>query len=214
MEKIQNNLDDYYNGLDEYSRGQWDDFHDAIEDFEGPYYEYPYRDVRGFRTTCRGYNVDRKSAFLAQPWTIGEQGRPATRSEKSLYYDQLGNRPFGKDYKAKKFKDATPLRLSEDYCERVYKQHVVDSYNELMREFPNFGQLPLPAKMGIMESHYQTGNMHVPTEWPKLNKYAKELNQKGICENIHRDPYQDGVYIANMKDRNKWGYQKCMEESF
>lgn len=213
MEKIQD-LDEYYNGLDDYSRGQWDDFHAAIQKFEGPFYEHPYRDVRGFRTTCRGHNVDDKDTFLAQPWTIGEEERPATQAEKSLYYDQLGDQPFGQDYDAKQFEDATPLRLSEEYCQRLYNKHVVDSYNDLMTKFPNFGQLPLPAHMAIMEPHYQTGDMYDRKEWPKLNQYAEELNQKGICENIRRDPYQDGVYISNMKQRNNWAYQKCMEESF
>ena len=209
--------DEYYNQLDDYSKNQWDQLHAALSDFEGEndMYNFPYLDTVGLVTDCKGRNVDDENTFYAQPYFNINTNQPATLAEKILYRNDLKRLPFGQSYSAKWYENKTPLRLPAGYCDNSYKTDIAKFYNQLQGSTPNYGKMPLPTQLSMLETHYNTGSLNDENSWPRLYKFSRAMDQQQICKNIHRKLYDDNNnFISNMPKRNDWAYKKCMEVPF
>lgn len=207
--------DEYYNQLDDYSKNQWDQLHAALSDFEGQSYNFPYLDTAGLITDCKARNVDDKDTFYAQPYFNINTNQPATLAEKILYRNDLKKSFADGVHVASWYKKLTPLRLPAGYCDNAYKTDIAKFYNQLQGSIPNYGKMPLPTQLSMLETHYNTGSLNNEKRWPRLYNFSRAMNQGEICKNIHRKPYDDNNnLISNMPKRNDWAYRKCMEVPF
>lgn len=207
--------DEYYNQLDDYSKSQWDQLNTAFSDFEGHGYDYPYLDTAGLITDCKGRNVDDENTFYAQPYFNINTNQPATLAEKILYRNDLKNSFADGAHIASWYEDKTPLRLPAGYCDNAYKTDITKFYNQLQGSIPNYGKMPLPTQLSMLETHYNTGSLNDENSWPRLYKFSRAMDQQQICKNIHRKLYDDNNnFISNMPKRNDWAYKKCMEVPF
>lgn len=113
------------------------------------------------------------------------------------------------------YKKLTPLRLPARYCDNAYKTDITKFYNQLQDSIPNYGKMPLPTQLSMLETHYNTGSLNNENSWPKLYKFSRAMKQSDICDNLSRKLYdKNNNFISNMPKRNDWAYRKCMEVPF
>ena len=61
-------------------------------------------------------------------------------------------------------------------------------------------------RQALLETHYTSNILN----WPKLRKAAKAKDRDWVCSELHRDETDR----PDLRRRNKWSYDKCMQGNF
>lgn len=158
---------------------------------------YIYLDIKGNMTTGIGLNVDNYETFMNIGWQV--DGRPATLKEKQVAYNRLTQLKkqgeFGQIYSAIKYKNETPLTISDEYAIQIAVNHLKGNVAYLQKNIPEFDTLPYPLKLVLLDICYNTGSLK-KEKWPKLYKAISQKNLTGIAQNVRRRDVNE--------HRNKW----------
>ncbi len=167
---------------------------------------HPYLDTKGLITVGGGANIDSWDDFRKINFTVN--GVPATEAEKLAAFgimrnlsnerDAQGN-PTNWDTKAKKFKDYTNVRISDEYARSLAQDHMTNDLAHVRREFADFDTFPQPLKEVLLDIQYNVKGGLNEQKWPSLYKAIRERNingENGIVANVHRKDVQ--------QERNDW----------
>ncbi len=216
--------ENYYKIL-EHLRGLKNDKGNYVGGFEG-YAGYPYLDIKGKNTVCTGNLIDENNTSKYQ-YTNIDTGKPATPKEIKQGYEN--NKVYQNDRKNLKtahpatfFEDKTNLRLTEEQCNDLDKDAIIERWNRLYDEFPNFKDMSWEIQLPIFDTHYQTGIFVDETgngaprdlpddkrRWKNLWKYARAKDVEKIADNLH----VLGEGKQNEK-RNKWRIDTALKGYF
>lgn len=168
--------------------------------------QHPYLDTKGLITVGGGANINSWDDFRKINFTVN--GVPATEAEKLAAFgimrnlsnerDAQGN-PTNWDTKAKKFKDYTNVRISDEYARSLAQDHMTNDLAHVRREFADFDTFPQPLKEVLLDIQYNVKGGLNEQKWPSLYKAIRERNingENGIVANVHRKDVQ--------KERNDW----------
>ena len=168
--------------------------------------QHPYLDTKGLITVGGGANINSWYDFRKINFTVN--GVPATEAEKLAAFgimrnlsnerDAQGN-PTNWDTKAKKFKDYTNVRISDEYARSLAQDHMTNDLAHVRREFADFDTFPQPLKEVLLDIQYNVKGGLNEQKWPSLYKAIRERNingENGIVANVHRKDVQ--------QERNDW----------
>ena len=168
--------------------------------------QHPYLDTKGLITVGGGANINSWYDFRKINFTVN--GVPATEAEKLAAFgimrnlsnerDAQGN-PTNWDTKAKKFKDYTNVRISDEYARSLAQDHMTNDLAHVRREFADFDTFPQPLKEVLLDIQYNVKGGLNEQKWPSLYKAIRERNingENGIVANVHRKDVQH--------ERNDW----------
>ena len=168
--------------------------------------QHPYLDTKGLITVGGGANINSWDDFRKINFTVN--GVPATEAEKLAAFgimrnlsnerDAQGN-PTNWDTKAKKFKDYTNVRISDEYARSLAQDHMTNDLAHVRREFADFDTFPQPLKEVLLDIQYNVKGGLNEQKWPSLYKAIRERNINGencIVANVHRKDVQ--------QERNDW----------
>ena len=168
--------------------------------------QHPYLDTKGLITVGGGANINSCDDFRKINFTVN--GVPATEAEKLAAFgimrnlsnerDAQGN-PTNWDTKAKKFKDYTNVRISDEYARSLAQDHMTNDLAHVRREFADFDTFPQPLKEVLLDIQYNVKGGLNEQKWPSLYKAIRERNingENGIVANVHRKDVQ--------QERNDW----------
>ena len=168
--------------------------------------QHPYLDTKGLITVGGGANINSWDDFRKINFTVN--GVPATEAEKLAAFgimrnlsnerDAQGN-PTNWDTKAKKFKDYTNVRISDEYARSLAQDHMTNDLAHVRREFADFDTFPQPLKEVLLDIQYNVKGGLNEQKWPSLYKAIRERNingENGIVANVHRKDVQ--------QERNDW----------
>ena len=168
--------------------------------------QHPYLDTKGLITVGDGANINSWDDFRKINFTVN--GVPATEAEKLAAFgimrnlsnerDAQGN-PTNWDTKAKKFKDYTNVRISDEYARSLAQDHMTNDLAHVRREFADFDTFPQPLKEVLLDIQYNVKGGLNEQKWPSLYKAIRERNingENGIVANVHRKDVQ--------QERNDW----------
>lgn len=175
--------------------------------------QHPYLDTKGLITVGGGANINSWDDFRKINFTVN--GVPATEAEKLAAFgimrnlsnerDAQGN-PTNWDTKAKKFKDYTNVRISDEYARSLAQDHMTNDLAHVRREFADFDTFPQPLKEVLLDIQYNVKGGLNEQKWPSLYKAIRERNingENGIVVNVHRKDVQ--------QERNDWA--RCLAAS-
>ena len=168
--------------------------------------QHPYLDTKGLITVGGGANINSWDDFRKINFTVN--GVPATEAEKLAAFgimrnlsnerDAQGN-PTNWDTKAKKFKDYTNVRISDEYARSLAQDHMTNDLAHVRSEFADFDTFPQPLKEVLLDIQYNVKGGLNEQKWPSLYKAIRERNingENGIVANVHRKDVQ--------QERNDW----------
>ena len=168
--------------------------------------QHPYLDTKGLITVGGGANINSWDDFRKINFTVN--GVPATEAEKLAAFgimrnlsnerDAQGN-PTNWDTKAKKFKDYTNVRISDEYARSLAQDHMTNDLAHVRREFADFDTFPQPLKEVLLDIQYNVKGGLNEQKWPSLYKAIRERNingENGIVANVHRKDVR--------QERNDW----------
>ena len=168
--------------------------------------QHPYLDTKGLITVGGGANINSWDDFRKINFTVN--GVPATEAEKLAAFgimrnlsnerDAQGN-PTNWDTKAKKFKDYTNVRISDEYARSLAQDHMTNDLAHVRREFADFDTFPQPLKEVLLDIQYNVKGGLNEQKWSSLYKAIRERNingENGIVANVHRKDVQ--------QERNDW----------
>jgi len=186
-----------------------DDLYDRmrqnIKKYEDVKY-HPYPDTKGNITTGYGANIDQYSDFDKVNFLVN--GEPASEQIKKEAYDKLkkmatmvdqnGKRVF-QNHKADFYKNATPLRISEDEALNLVQEHMKNDLAHVRKEFSDFDSFPTPLKETLLDIQYNVKGGLTQKNCPNLYRAIQNkdvFGKNGILKNVHRKDVG--------KERNDW----------
>ncbi len=168
--------------------------------------QHPYLDTKGLITVGGGANINSWDDFRKINFTVN--GVPAIEAEKLAAFgimrnlsnerDAQGN-PTNWDTKAKKFKDYTNVRISDEYARSLAQDHMTNDLAHVRREFADFDTFPQPLKEVLLDIQYNVKGGLNEQKWPNLYRAIRVRNingENGIVANVHRKDVQ--------QERNDW----------
>jgi hypothetical protein len=148
---------------------------------------YPYLDTKGNITVGGGANINDYNDFMKVNFLLGDN--PATEEQKRAGFDQLSNirqQANGNwNRKAKDYKYATNLRISDEDAYRMALGHLTNDLSYLRSEFSDFDSFPIQLKEVLMDLQYNTGSLN-QRKWPNLYQAIQNRDIEGIARNVHR----------------------------
>jgi len=173
----------------------YDRIRQNIKKYEDVKY-HPYPDTKGYITTGYGANIDKYDDFDKVNFSVN--GKPASEQVKRESYDKLkkmatavdqnGQRLF-QNYKADFYKNATPLRISEDEALNLAQIHMTNDLAHVRKEFSDFDSFPMPLKEALLDIQYNVKGGLTQKDWPNLYQAIQNkdvFGENGILKNIHR----------------------------
>lgn len=143
-----------------------------------------YLDTRGFVTVAVGQLLRTVEAAQQLAFVHRDTGDPADTAEIAHDYQAVKQQLPGKI--ASFYKRFTRLDLPEHEIDTLLNQRIGDFEAGLQTDFPDFGDFPESAKLGLMDMVFNLGNAGLVNKFPTFTKAARAHNWAICALECHR----------------------------
>jgi hypothetical protein len=160
-----------------------------------------YLDVKGLITCGMGNLIDTPAEAQRLPW-LRPDGTPATQQEISNAWHLLKARPDLARRNARYAGELTGLVLTDAAVDELVAKKLASNEQYLeTRFFPDFGEFPADAQLGILSMAWAAGP-GFPVKFPSFTKAVKAGDWAGAVEHCTlREANNPGVVPRNKADR-------------
>jgi GH24 family phage-related lysozyme (muramidase) len=133
-----------------------DAFVSDLEAWEGNV-DHMYLDTRGFVTVGKGMMLPDAASAIALPFRHHATDTLATAAEIRAEFDLIAGMEASQTRGAAYYEPFTTLYLSQADIDRLVEDHVRGDFEALLRQYADFGNLPLPAQIALWDMIYNLG---------------------------------------------------------
>lgn len=191
-----------------------DEILDFIKKYEDTKY-HMYLDTLGNVTVGTGRMLPNKDAARRLPFYIYEKTpdeRYSTRSETGEAYDRVKKRRFGQSIGASRFDpnretDLFKINLKKEDADKILKEDIIRSVDELREKFDNFDSYPKSARKALVDMQFNLGDTKFREEYydPTIKDYRK--GWPNLMDAVKNKRWTDAATQSRRKnvgaDRNK-----------
>lgn len=119
--------------------------------------DHMYLDTEGNVTVGKGTLFSDADSAAALPFRHRATGDPASEDEIRAEFDLIAGMEASTERGAEYFEEFTELYLLQDAIDRLVTDHMRNDFKELLRQYPDFGNLPLSAQVALWDLIYNLG---------------------------------------------------------
>lgn len=133
-----------------------DAFTADVEEWEGNV-DHMYLDTRGFVTVGKGKLLPDAESAMALPFRYRATGNLASADEISTEFELIDAMEGSKKRLASYYAPFTHLYLPQSDIDRIVTDHMRSDFEDLLRQYPDFGNLPVSAQIALWDMIYNLG---------------------------------------------------------
>ena len=178
--------------------GYWQRVGDGVEtftshiaDWEGNV-DHMYLDSSDNVTVGKGKLLSNADKAAALPFQHRDSGNPASADEIRDEFNTIDAMEGSQDIPASYYAPYTHLYLTESEIDRLVIEHMKGDFVAMLLLFPDFGNFPLSAQVGLRDMVYNLGPGRFESEFPMMIQAIKNGKWAEVATQSHRLGPSDG----------------------
>lgn len=176
-------------------------FASDLGDWEGNV-DYMYLVTKGNVTDGKGKLLPDAESAVALPFRDRTTGNLASKDEIRAEYDLIAGMEASQSRGASYYEPFTNLYLPQSDIDRMVTDHMRGDFEALLRQYPDFGNLPVSAQIALWDMIYNLG----PGGLAQF-RLLRRATENGDWEEAARQSHRDGP----SEERNQFVFDLFMD---